>query len=69
MTKLHCPECGSCEQLRVWIPAVFALDPNGRGYNPIPVANDGPERKDPAFCAAEGCEWLGQYRDLERRPA
>jgi hypothetical protein len=69
--RLHCPNCGKSGQLRVWMPAVFAIDPSGRppGYNPQPVSIDGPDRKDQAFCAAEGCEWLGQYRDLERRPA
>ena len=63
---LRCPECGKSGQLRVHMSAVFALDRIGRspGFNPIPVANDGPDRKDPTFCAAEGCEWLGQYRDL-----
>jgi len=63
-----CPSCQSSEHLRVHMPAVFAIDPNGpKGYNPVPLSIDGPDRKDPAFCAADGCEWLGQYRDLVTR--
>jgi len=63
---LRCPECKRSGQLRVMMPATFAIDPSGRppGYNPLPVAYDGPDRKDPTCCNAEGCEWFGQYRDL-----
>jgi hypothetical protein len=65
----RCPRCGKSGQLRVYMPAIFAIDPSGRppGYNPLPVDNDGPDRKDPAFCVAEDCEWQGQYRDLVMR--
>lgn len=62
----RCPSCGRSGQLRIHMPAVFAIDPSGRGrgYNPVPVSVDDPERRDPAFCIAEGCEWTGQFMDL-----
>lgn len=65
----RCPSCGRSGQLRVLMPAVFAIDPSGRppGFNPTCVSIDGPDRKDAAFCIAEGCEWQGEYRDLVRR--
>lgn len=66
---LCCPKCGRSGQLRVMMPATFAIDPSGRspGFNPAPVAIDVPDRKDPTFCLAENCEWTGQYRDLVPR--
>jgi len=60
----RCPQCGSCEQLRLVMDVVFALDP-ARGVNPLAVTVDGPQLESGATCNA--CEWSGTYRDLVTR--
>jgi hypothetical protein len=64
MTTPSCPNCGACGQLRVVLPAVFAVDPAGRSQpiNPVPVSWDHPDKHDPAIC--NNCEWTGEYQDL-----